>query len=120
MPIHFFCPNCFAEIEERIVHCPCCGYATAEYDYLPHKEKLIINALRHPIRENRMMAIQLLGDLKCRAAIPAFISILDSESDFYVVREVIRSLEKNDDDESRTVMNRLKSHQSKLVRDLVL
>lgn len=81
MPTRFFCPNCWNEIAEGNSICPYCGFDLSSYDTLSYEQKLILSA-KHPIRENRMIAIQLLGKLRSQAAPPVFESILASERDF--------------------------------------
>ena len=95
--------------------CPHCGYAISEYESLSYEKKLIC-ALKHPVRENRMMAIQMLGELQSHAALPIFASILETEEDFYVIREIILALDKIGIVEGKNMIRRLKTHKSKLVR----
>lgn len=90
----------------------------SDYDSCSFEEKLIY-ALRHPVRENRMMAVQLLGEMKSEKAVTAFASILESEKDFYVIREVINSLKKTGTPEGIRLIQKQGSHPSKLVRKLV-
>jgi HEAT repeat protein len=82
-------------------------------------EQKLILALRHPIRENRMISIQLLGDLKSQAAIAFFASLLETEEDFYVLREIVRSLVKIGSRECKELIRKLKYHPSKLVREFI-
>jgi HEAT repeat protein len=63
-----------------------------------------------------MMAIQVLGELRSRAALPMFASVLKIEEDFYVTREIILALEKIGGTESKKIIRRLKTHKSKLIR----
>lgn len=102
-------------MDERTIRCPHCGYDISEYASLPYEEKLIYT-LRHPIRENEMMAIQLLGELQSEEAVPVFASILETEKDFYVIREIILSLDKIGNTESKNLILNLKTHKSRLVR----
>lgn len=95
--------------------CPHCGYAISEYESLSYEKKLIC-ALKHPVRENRMTAVQILGELRSHMALPAFTSILEKEEDFYVIREIIQALNKIGGEESKELLRRLKTHKSKLVR----
>jgi HEAT repeat protein len=67
-----------------------------------------------------MLAIQLLGDLHSRSAIPAFRSIIQDENDFYVIREIVRSLRKIGGKDSEELLSALSKHKSKLIRDLVV
>jgi len=112
-----FCPNCWVELDPAALVCNHCGYDLVQYQKLPFEQKLIL-ALSHPIRENRMVAIQLLGDLRSTAALPAFKSILERENDYYVLREVVASLRKIGTKESLALVEGLGSHRSRLVRKL--
>jgi HEAT repeat protein len=67
-----------------------------------------------------MLAIQLLGDLRSKSAIPALKSILQKEDDFYVIREIVQALRKIEGTESEAILSALREHKSKLVRDLVV
>lgn len=114
----FFCPGCWAEIQESDVVCPACGFTLSDYARLPYDEKLILT-LSHALRENRMMAIRLLGDLGSDRAVAAFEAMLETEEDFYIVREIIWSLQKIGTARRREIIQRLRYHPSSLVRQLV-
>lgn len=111
----FFCPDCWKEIDALATICPHCGYTILEYESLSYEVKLI-RALRHPIRENRMMAIRLLGELRSKAALSSLAAILETEEDFYVIRVIIVALEKIGNEESRDMIRSLKTHKSRLAR----
>lgn len=111
----FFCPHCWKEIGGQTNVCPHCEWNILGYTKLSYEEKLI-NALRHPVRENRMMAIRLLGDLQSKAALPSLAAILETEEDFYVITVIIHALRKIDSEESRNMIRHLKTHKSRLVR----
>lgn len=66
-----------------------------------------------------MIAIQLLDEMKSEKAETAFASILESENDFYVIREMINSLKKIGSPEGIRLIQKQGSHPSKLVRKLV-
>lgn len=85
-----FCPSCWREIEPSVEQCPVCQFDLAAYWRLSYQGKLFL-ALRHPIRENRLIAIQILGDLKCEQALGAFREILREEDHFYVLRDVLQA-----------------------------
>lgn len=119
MASHFFCPGCWKEIAERDERCPHCGYALGEYQGLSYEQKLI-RALDHPIRENRMMAVRILGDLKSQAAVPALGALLDRESDYYVIRETVGALHKIGTSEAIRLIEGLQAHRSEMVRKLVM
>lgn len=115
MPSHFFCPRCWKEISEKADQCAYCGYNLEEYKTLSYEKKLM-NALHHPLRENRMMAIQVLGELRSREALPLFASLLETEEDFFVIRETMRALKRIGGRKSKEMLLSLKTHQSNLVR----
>ncbi len=116
MTASFFCPRCWQETDEKTSICPFCFYDRTRDDDLSYEEKLL-SALHHPIRENRMIAVQLLGDLRSRAAIPVFASLLESETDFYFLREIIRALGKIGNPESWRLIRLLQKHNSTLIRE---
>ena len=118
MARRFFCPGCWMEIGEKTNRCPHCGYALKDFQELSYEQKLLM-ALHHPIRENRMMAIRILGDLASQAAVPALGDLLECEKDFYVIREIIRSLLKIGGTESIQRIEWLQGHPSEMVRKLV-
>jgi HEAT repeat protein len=113
----YFCPDCWKEIDECTTVCPHCKYDISEYGNLSYEGKLIC-ALRHPIRENRMMAIQLLGEMHSHMALPYFAAILETEEDYFVIREIIYSLERIGNTEGKNIIRRLRTHKSKLVRKI--
>ena len=96
--------------------CPHCQYDIVYYNELPHEQKLVL-ALRHPNRDNRLLAIQLLGDLRSKSAIPVFRSMIQQENDFYLIREITRSLRKIRSEESEELLSTLSKHKSKLIRN---
>jgi HEAT repeat protein len=115
---HFFCPKCWKEIDGQTVKCPHCGYDISKHASLSYEEKLI-NTLNHPIDDSRMLAIKVLGDLRSQKAVPIFASILETEEDFYTIREIILSLDKIGGTESKNLIRQLHTHRSKLVRMIV-
>jgi len=113
----YFCPNCWNEINPGDDSCPHCSYWMRAYDGLSYEMKLL-HALDHPIRETRMMAIQLLGELKSTAALPAFRSILRAADDVHIIREIARSLACIGNDGSRALLVDLKNHRASHVSRL--
>jgi len=103
----FFCPHCWLEIREQDRTCSHCRCDLSDYERLPMEEKLILS-LRHPAREYRMLAVQLLGDLGSNAALPHFETLMKAEHDYFFLREVLRALAKIDTPESQALMQRLK------------
>ena len=112
-----YCPSCWNEINPGDDSCPHCSYRMRDYDGLSYEMKLL-HALDHPIRETCMLAIQLLGELKSTAALPAFRSILRAEDHVYIIREIARSLAYIGNDESRALLANLKGHRASLVSRL--
>jgi len=65
-----------------------------------------------------MMAIQVLGEIGACEAVPEFRRLLDSEDDFYVLREALYAAAKIDCPESADLLLKAERHPSKLVRDV--
>ena len=114
--ITYFCPACWREIDRDAVRCPGCGYNTTAYSELPYEEKLIL-ALNHPIHDNRLLAVQLLGNLRSNASLPHFKAMLELEDDFYLLREVLTALAKIGSPDSREILSEATKHDSHLVRE---
>ncbi len=114
----FYCPNCWRWGPTILEICPACGYALADYHALSYDERLV-RAVRHPVRENRMIAVELLGKRRYAPAVAVFAELLATERDYYTIREVARALRRIDTPESQAVLNRLRCHPSRLVRALL-
>ena len=110
------CPNCWEEVDGGVARCPRCHYSLVNYTKLKYEQKLILS-LRHPIPENQMMAIQLLGELKSSSALPALASMLCEEKDLFVIREIALALCRIGTRESWDLIDGLRQHPSRLVRD---
>ena len=89
--LNHYCPICWIETGPDDSVCPGCGFRMAAFDSLGYEGKLLL-ALKHPIPENRMLAIQLLGELKSRPAVPAFATNIEEEEDPYVLRAIACTL----------------------------
>jgi len=105
-------------MDQKSRQCLQCGYDLSNYEKLSYEEKLIL-ALKHPIRENRMIAVQVLGKLHSRAAIPFFATLLQTEEDFYMIREIVHALVHIGNVQSIDVIQKLKDHPLELVRHFV-
>jgi HEAT repeat protein len=116
--IHEFCPYCWREIQRGIQTCPYCGSDLREFEKLSYEQKLL-RATDHPIRENRMLAIQLLGDLRSSPAVDVFKNLLETEQDIYVIGEIVRALRAIGDANAHSVLEQLRSHPSRLIRKMV-
>lgn len=112
----YYCPACWHQIHEEGTCCLMCGYDLSDDAALPYEEKLF-HALKHPIRENRMMAIQILGERRSYGAVSRLAAILETESDVYVIREIMHALSQIGNESSRDLIEQLKTHPSKLVRE---
>lgn len=119
MSMTYFCPNCWSENEKMAARCPSCGFDLSAYQLLSNESRVIL-ALRHPVKEDRMMAILILGDRGSGTAVPVFRCMLDGEEDIYIVHEIIRALLKIGTDECYDVLQGLGNHPSRLVRALVV
>lgn len=86
-----FCPNCWKILDAYSEHCPDCGFRLADYDAASYERKLLL-ALRHPVRESRLLAVEILGRIRSRRAIAPFRRMLAANEDYYLLREVLRAL----------------------------
>lgn len=112
-----FCPQCWIETEDTEESCPACGYELQCFEMLPYEKKLIM-ALKHPVIQNRMMAIELLGQLKSEGALCEFERMLQQEDEYYQLREVLYALARIDTPRSRTLIVQASRHESMLIRNL--
>jgi len=112
-----FCPYCQMIVSEDATTCDYCGADLGQYSEASYEEKLLL-ALQHPVREHRMIAIQILGQIGTCRAIPEFSKLLDSEDDFYLLREMLHATAKIDCPESVDLLLKAEKHPSKLVRDV--
>lgn len=115
--MHCYCPHCWGDLREDTTCCPQCGYDLAEYENLSYEDKFLL-ALDHPVRENRMMAIDVLGKLGEFRALPAFRRISAASRDFHEVQAVIQALLLIGGAKSETIILELESHPSRLVAEL--
>jgi hypothetical protein len=77
-----FCPNCRDEPKADESVRPGSGFRMAAFDALGCERKFLV-ALKHPIPETRMLAIQLLCAIRSRSAVAAVATILEREEDPY-------------------------------------
>ncbi len=76
-----------------------------------------MHALKHPVRENRLLAIRLLGRLRTAAALPHFERLLETEEDVYVLLEVLQALCLMETPESQKLLAKTAIwHKAELVR----
>jgi HEAT repeat protein len=116
--VTFYCPNCWTALRESGDICPACGYDLREYTNLPYVEKLLV-ALGHPVPENRMIAIQVLGKLGVERAIPAFERFFqDEREDYYILQEVLVAARKIGGARALDLIRKARQHPSGLVQRL--
>jgi len=116
MAVHFYCPRCWEEIGQT-ARCPHCGFELQDFQKLSYEEKLLM-ALGHPVREYRMTAIRVMGDLGMPETVPALGNLLEQEKDYYVIREIISSLLKVGGPGAIRRISQLQGHPSEMVRKL--
>lgn len=116
--ITYYCPRCWVELSSQVETCPNCGYQLEEYMNLTLEEKLVM-ALSHPVAENRMLAVQILGELRSSLALPRFEQMIaDPSVDIYLLREIVKALSRIKHPRSRELLQRATLHQSPLIRQL--
>ena len=101
--ITYFCPSCWSVVPEKAAACPQCGADLNEFDRLTIEQKYLL-ALHHPVSENRIIAVQFLGELGSRAALPEFKRMLQEEKEYYVLREVVFALTRIRDPQARKLL----------------
>lgn len=89
--MHFFCPQCWKEINEKDRRCPYCGADILEYERKGFEEKLM-NALRHPEPETVKRAVWILGKIKSLKAIKPLIELFSKTDDPFLKREILDAL----------------------------
>ncbi|MCL4561366.1 MAG: HEAT repeat domain-containing protein [Chloroflexi bacterium] len=116
--ITYYCPQCWTILNGQMANCPECGYELSRFSELPYEDKLLIS-LHHPVQDNRIMAIEILGNTGSRKAIPEFEQILAQESeDYYVLRAVLLAASKIGGAQGVALLERAQGHSSSLVQRL--
>ena len=116
MSVTWYCPVCWHHSGEQLKVFPGCGHSLMSHEFETYEEKLM-QALTHPVREQRMIAIETLGNIRYLPAVPEFELIVRNEEDAYVVREVIRALRKIGTPECMQIIASLTDHPSVVVRE---
>lgn len=114
-----FCPKCWTETVDEEEKCPACGYELQSFAQLSYETKLLM-ALKHPVIQNRMIAIQLLGQLGSEEALPAFERIIRQEDEYYQLREVLYALANINTPRSRALIEEATHHNSMLIQRLAM
>jgi HEAT repeat protein len=85
----WFCLECAAEVPPHATRCPACGApADAERSY----EEKLLAALSHRLPNRRLLAAEILGRVRSRAAIPRLAELALDASDPYLQAVAARSL----------------------------
>jgi predicted amidophosphoribosyltransferase len=113
----YVCPRCWKEIDPGTSSCPSCRFHMTDYESLRFEEKALF-FLKHPIRETRMLAIKLLGEMRSRRAVSALRDLLVDERDPDVVALIALTAARIGGVEARELISGLKCHSSALVREV--
>jgi hypothetical protein len=103
--VQWYCPDCFAEVEQQTAGCPRCGadLTSPAGDF----EEQLIRALGHPLPDRRLLAAQVLGQRGARRAVPRLIRIVDESDDPYLVAEATVALARIGDPAGLAVVDRM-------------
>lgn len=114
----YYCPNCWKSVDASLHACPACGYELQGFDQLAFEDKLLA-ALNHSVPERRIMAAQILGNLKSRRALVEFEKIIrNTDSDYFTLRAVLLATAKIDHPKRNTILQLARAHESVLVSNL--
>ena len=103
----FFCPFCGKQSPEDEQICKRCGRSIEHWKDHPYEERLLLT-LHHPLREHRMMAIQILGQGRYKRAVPAFEAMIRAGQDVYTLREIVYALSRIKSPASQQLIGRLR------------
>lgn len=113
--MHFFCPQCWKEIDEKDRIYPYCGADILKHERKGFKEKLI-NALRHPEPETVKRAVWILGKIKSLKAIKVLIELFSKTDNPFLKREILEALSEIGTEESLAFIKRCLSSEIGIVR----
>lgn len=112
----YYCPRCWQIVDEKDKTCPHCGFSLEEFSNQEYHQKLL-DALHHTIPERRLIAAQIIGNLKIQQAVPLLKQILANETeDYYFLRAILIALAKIDHAERMAIIENATHHPSSLVR----
>ncbi len=112
--IHFFCPNCWKSISDRIIICPYCRYDLRDFNSLSYEEKLILS-LKHPVKEIRRLIIFIIGLKKLKKAITEFSTMINEEEDPIILMEIVKALRNINSNEAKEMLGKLKFHRFPII-----
>ncbi len=112
--IHFFCPNCWKSISDRIIICRYCKYDLRNFNSLSYEDKLILS-LKHPVKEIRRLIIFIIGLKKFKKAINEFSIMIEEEEDPVILMEIAKALRNINNNEAKKMLYKLKSHRFPII-----
>ncbi len=116
--ITYYCPQCWAIVQEGDTTCPHCGYALGEFTQSAYEDKLII-ALGHPVQERQLIAAQTLGSIGSVRAVPAFLGIVQREREnYFLVRAVLEAAARIPDPRRLKILQEGTKHPSRMIQQL--
>lgn len=102
--VHYFCLNCWNEIDKDVTICPYCGADQKKLDKIEFNEKLI-RAIYHPEPETPIRVANILAKLKLKSAIPDLFNRLVNEKDPYIIEAIVEALIEIDIDNKERIKN---------------
>ena len=115
MSTTFFCPFCGKQGPDDAQVCSQCGKSIEHWREHAFEERLLLT-LHHPIREHRMVAIQILGQRKYERAVPVFAEMVAAGQDVYTLRGIVHALSQINTNDSRQLIMQLRDLPSPVVR----
>jgi hypothetical protein len=115
MAVTWFCPRCWCATGCEPVPCPECGYHPGPKNKESYEDKLI-NALFHPVRDRRMTAIETLGRMRSRPAVPVLWWLVQNGADPFTAREIVRALNRIGTPLCMLMIESMTRHSSVIVR----
>jgi len=116
--ITYYCPNCWKILDQNQATCPDCGFVLEEFSQLSYEGKLL-SSLYHTVPERRIIATQILGDLKSQAALKEFKNIVYSiEMDYYFLCAILQATAKIDHPDRLNILKKATRNSSILVSSL--
>lgn len=86
----WFCLECFAEVDEHVAVCPACGSETSPSGRT--YEDMLIRALSHRLTDRRILAAEILGRRRSRAAVDDLARLALDPQDPYLQAAAARTL----------------------------
>ena len=112
-----YCPNCWANVVKKEITCPNCKFDLTDFSQLPYGKKLLL-ALKHPVPEQRMIAIKTLGELNNIECLSSFQQmLLNEDEDYYTLAAIIEALTKIEHTLAQSLLLEAARHPSKIVRE---